>query len=216
MRIGVLGTGDVGRHLGSRLVGDGHEVTLGSRTPDNTVAADWAATNGDSAAHGTFEAAVDSADMVVNALPGEVCLEVLAGLADGALRGVTIMDVANPLDFGGGFPPVLSVCNTSSLAEQIQRAHPAARVVKTLNTMHHTIMVDPARLGGDHVAFICGDDIDAKQLVTTLLTGWGWPETSIVDLGDISNARGTEMYLALWTRVYAALGTGEFNIGIVR
>jgi predicted dinucleotide-binding enzyme len=113
-------------------------------------------------------------------------------------------------------PPSLTVCNTDSLGEQIQRAFPAARVVKALNTVNAQVMVDPAGVGGgDHDLFVCGDDAEAKRQVTDWLGEWfGW--RNVVDLGDISTARGTEMLLPLWVRLWAALGTPRFNLKVVR
>lgn len=216
MRVAVLGTGQVGRTIGSRLVGDGHEVVLGSRTADNAAAAEWAAQAGEGASHGTFAHAAATGEIVFNATPGGVSLDVLAAADAANLAGKILIDVANPLDFSGGFPPTLTACNTTSLGEQIQAAHPDAKVVKALNTMHCTVMVDPGKLSGTHHVFVCGDDGDAKAAVTDLLAEWGWPGEAVIDLGDITNARGTEMYLPLWVRTYAALGTGDFNIGIVR
>ncbi len=113
-------------------------------------------------------------------------------------------------------PPSLFVCNTDSLAEQIQRSFPEARVVKTLNTVNHEVMVDPAKVPDGHDVFVCGNDETAKTEVVELLRSFGWPAEHIVDLGDISAARGTEAYLLLWLRLRGALGTGYFNVGVVR
>jgi predicted dinucleotide-binding enzyme len=128
-----------------------------------------------------------------------------------SLAGKIIVDVALPLDFSRGMPPSLGVCKTDSLGEQIQRAFPDARVVKTLNTMNAAVMTEP--VGGE--VFVCGDDADAKREVTALLVTFGWPAEHVVDLGVISAARGTEMYLPLWLSLYGALGTGQFNIAVV-
>ena len=216
MRVGVLGTGEVGRTIAGRLVGDDHEVVLGSRTPDNPVAAAWADASGDRAGHGTFGDAAAAGELLFNATPGTVSLDVLAGIPAGALAGKVLVDVANPLDHSGGFPPTLAMCNTTSLGERIQQAHPDVRVVKALNTVHNAVMVDPSRLGGTHHVFVCGDDPDAKAIVTALLHGWGWADDAVIDLGDITNARGTEMLLPLWVRLYGVIGTGDFNLAVVR
>lgn len=216
MRFGVLGTGEVGRTIAGRLVDSGHEVVLGSRTPDNPAAAAWAAAAGDRAGHGTFAAAAEAGEVLFNCTPGTVSLDVLATIPGAALAGKILVDVANPLDHSGGFPPTLAVCNTTSLGEQIQAAHPDLRVVKALNTMHNSIMVDPARLGGEHHVFVCSDDADAKARVVSLLGEWGWPAEAVIDLGGIDNARGTEMVLPLWVRLYATLGAPDFNLAVVR
>jgi len=129
--------------------------------------------------------------------------------------GKVLIDVANALA-GDGFPPTLSVCNTESLGEQIQRAFPNARVVKALNTVTANVMVNPGMISGGHNVFVAGNDASAKATVSTLLQSFGWDAGDVVDLGDISCARGAEMYMPLWIRLYIALGTPNFNIRIVR
>ena len=146
---------------------------------------------------------------------GAGTLEALHAAGAANLAGKVVIDVTNPLDFSKGFPPRLSICNDDSLGEQIQRAFPSARVVKSLNTVTCSVMVDAARLPGEHVMFVAGNDAAAKAEVTALLRdGFGW--RTVIDLGDIGQARGTEMYLPLWVRLYGALGTAEFNLAIVR
>jgi predicted dinucleotide-binding enzyme len=216
VRIGVLGTGAVGRTIGSKLVELGHEVTMGSRSPDNESATEWASEAGQNAAHGTFEDAAAVGELVFNCTAGTASLEALAAAGADNLNGKLLIDVSNPLDFSAGFPPSLSVMGGDSLAEQIQRAHPGARVVKTLNTMNCEVMVDPGRVPGDHDVFVCGDDEGAKAEVRELLQSFGWAAGSIVDLGELSAARGTEAYVLLWVRLYGALGTGDLNIKVVR
>jgi predicted dinucleotide-binding enzyme len=130
------------------------------------------------------------------------------------LAGKVLIDVSNPLDFSGGMPPTLSVCNDDSLGERIQAAFPEAKVVKSLNTMNNQVMTEPGRLPDAHNVFVCGEDEEAKATVTELLIEFGWPRASIIDLGGIEAARGTEMYLPLWLRLMGALGTADFNIQI--
>jgi 8-hydroxy-5-deazaflavin:NADPH oxidoreductase len=216
MRVGVLGTGMVGKTLASKLAQLGHEVTMGSRSADNQEAFAWAGDAGEGAAHGTFADAAAHGELVLNCTAGTASLEALRAAGDANLSDKLLIDVANPLDFSGGFPPTLSVMGSDSLGEQIQRALPEARVVKALNTMSCEVMVDPARVPGDHDVFVCGDDEDAKAQVGELLQSFGWPEGSIVDLGDISAARGMEAYVLLWVRLYGALGTGDVNVKVVR
>jgi len=216
MKLGVLGTGTVGRTIATKLVDLGHEVTMGSRTADNEDAAEWAADAGRTAAHGTFADAASFGELVVNCTAGAGSLDALRAAGEENLAGKVLLDVANPLDFSQGMPPSLFVSNTDSLGEQIQRALPDARVVKALNTMNREVMVDPARIPGDHNVFVCGDDEAAKGDVRALLQSFGWPEGSIIDLGGLSSARGTESYLPLWLRLMGALGTGDFNIKVVR
>jgi len=142
-----------------------------------------------------------------------ICLELRLG---NDLAGKILIDVANPLDFSQGMPPSLLVANTDSLGDQIQRAFPDTRVVKALNTINCNVMVDPARVPGEHDVFLAGDDEEAKTTVRELLQSFGWTAERIIDLGDIAAARGTEMYLALWLRLMGALQTGDFNIKVVR
>lgn len=216
MRIGVLGTGMVGRTIATKLVALGHEVMMGSRTPDNETAAEWVASAGSGGSQGTFADAAAFGELVFNCTAGTGSLEALEMAGAETLAGKTLVDVANPLDFSQGMPPHLFICNTDSLTEQIQRALPDARVVKTLNTVNHEVMVDPEKVPGEHDVFVCGNDETAKAEVVDLLRSFGWPAEHVVDLGDISAARGTEAYLLLWLRLRGALQTGHFNIKVVR
>jgi predicted dinucleotide-binding enzyme len=130
------------------------------------------------------------------------------------LAGKVVLDISNPLDFSAGFPPSLFVKDTDSLGEQLQRAFPEARIVKSLNTLTAALMVEPKLLGESTTVFVSGDDADAKATVTALLTSFGHDD--VIDLGGIETARGTEMLLPLWLRTMGALGTGMFNIKVVR
>jgi predicted dinucleotide-binding enzyme len=213
MKIAVLGTGMVGKSIGNKLVALGHDVRMGSRTADNAAAAEWAAASGGS--HSTFADAAAFGEAVFNCTQGEHTVAALTAAGAANLEGKIVIDLANPLDFSRGFPPRLSVCNDESLGEQVQRAFPGARVVKTLNTMNCMLMVDPSGLPGEHAVLVSGDDAAAKEEVSGWLRDWfGWRQ--IVDLGDITTARGTEAWLLLWTRLYGALGTPHFNMAIVR
>ena len=214
MKIGVLGTGHVGKAIGTKLVELGHEVTMGSRTADNEEASQWGLTTGGT--HGTFADAAAAGDLIVNATSGVASMTVLEAAGAANLAGKVLIDIANPLDFSAGFPPTMSVCNDDSLAEQIQRAFPGARVVKALNTMNAGVMVDPGALPGSHTVFICGDDASAKETVRDLLASFGWPLDEILDLGGIAAARGCEMVLPLWLSVMQAVGSPQFNFKIVR
>ncbi len=227
MQIAVLGTGIVGRSLSSRLAGLGHDVVIGTRDVDTTLSvaepdrmgnvpfAQWQAdqpevrllTFADAGAHG---------EVVVNATAGGVSLAALESAGADNLAGKVLIDVANTLDFSQGGPPTLSVVNTDSLGEQIQRAFPDARVVKTLNTMNASVMVDPSRVPGDHDVFVAGEEADAKETVKGLLRQFGWKDDNIVDLGGIRSARGTEMYLPLWLSLWGVVGSPNYNIKVVR
>jgi predicted dinucleotide-binding enzyme len=216
MRIAVLGTGVVGRSLAGKLLESGHDVVLGSRSATNEAAVGWAAEAGPRAKAATFFDAAAEAEVVINATPGAVSLEVLAAASTKNLAGKVLIDVANPLDHSAGFPPSLSISNTDSLAETIQRAFPTARVVKALNTMRADVMVAPDRLaGGDHDVFMAGDDAGAKEVVAGILREFGWRTEHIRDLGPLEAARGLEMWLPLWLRIFLKQGNNVFNIKVV-
>ena len=201
----------VGRAIAPRLAGLGHAVRLGTRDPAATRAREgW--TDLPDVPLVTFAEATDGADLVVHAGSGAAALDLLAQAGD--LAGAVLLDVSNPLDFSAGFPPTLAVKDTDSLAEQLQRALPDTRVVKSLNTLTADLMVHPERLPEPTSVFVSGDDADAKRLVTDLLTEIG--HRDVIDLGGIETARGAEMWLPLWLRLMGALGTAEFNLKIVR
>jgi predicted dinucleotide-binding enzyme len=216
MRIGVLGTGIVGQTVASKLVEVGHEVKMGSREAGNEKAAAWVAGVGEGASEGTFADAAVFGELVVNATAGAHSLDALELAGRDNLSGKVLLDIANPLDFSQGMPPTLTVANTDSLGEQIQRAHPDAKVVKGLHTVNSAVMVDPSALGESTNLFICGNDGGAKANVIEILETFGWLSGDIIDVGDITAARGTEAYLLLWIRLMGALGTPQFNIRIVQ
>jgi hypothetical protein len=215
MKIGVLGTGMVGSTVGAKLVGLGHAVMMGSRTSGNEKAVAWAREAGRGASHGTFADAAAFGEIVFNCTLGEGALNAVRLAGAENLAGKILIDISDPLDFASGMPPSLIFAGNDSLGEQIQRALPETRVVKTLNTINCKVMVDPGRVAGDHDVFMSGNDAEAKARVAEILRDWfGW--RSIVDLGDITTARGTECYLMLWLRLWRVLGTADFNIRIVR
>lgn len=215
MKIAILGTGSVGATIGSKLVQLGHEVRMGSRSASNEKGLAWVKATGDKASLGTFADAAAFGELAFNVTSGSGSIPALEAAAAG-LAGKLVVDVSNPLDFSQGFPPTLFSGNTDSLGEQAQRTLPASKVVKALNTVTAQLMVDAKRVAdGQHDALICGNDAEAKAQVTSILKDWfGW--LHVVDLGDISKSRGLESYLALWVRLYGALGTGDFNIKIMR
>jgi 8-hydroxy-5-deazaflavin:NADPH oxidoreductase len=227
MKVAVLGTGMVGQAIAGKLAELGHEVVVGTRDPQATMARTepdylgnppfpvWKEAHPGVGLAAPAEAAAE-AEVVVNATNGAASIAALEAAGEQNLAEKVLVDVANPLDASQGLPPSLFVCNTDSLGEQIQRRFPRARVVKTLNTVNCQVMVDPGRVPGEHDVFVCGEDADAKRQVGDLLESFGWPAERIRDLGGISSARGTEMYLPLWLRLWGALGTGYFNIAVVR
>jgi predicted dinucleotide-binding enzyme len=211
MKIGVLGTGSAGQTLAGKFVEMGHDVMMGARSADNEKVVAFAQRTGGRA--GTFADAAAFGELVFNCTRGGTSLDTLSQLKS-ELAGKTLVDIANPLDFSQGFPPHLSVSNTDSLAEQIQRALPDTFVVKSLNTVNASVMVDPSRVPGRHTVFVSGNDKRAKGRVSDLLRALGWQ--SIIDLGDITTARAAEQILPLWVRLYGVLGTEEFNIAVMK
>jgi predicted dinucleotide-binding enzyme len=215
-KIGILGTGVVGKTIGTRLIQLGYEVKMGSRTSLNEKATEWAKSQGNLASTGTFEEATRFGEIIFNCTKGEITLDVfkMAGVANFA--GKTVIDISNPLDFSQGMPPFLipQYANTNSLGEEIQKLIPQANVVKTLNIVNCEVMVNAAKSGGNPTMFVCGNQAEAKAAVTEILNQFGW--TDIIDLGDITNSRGTEMMLPIWVRTYMATGNGYFGFKIVR
>lgn len=226
MNIAVMGTGPVGQALAGKLAEIGHEVTVGTRDPEETLARTESDYLGNPPVKAWLEAhpgvrlatpaeASADAELIVNATNGAGSLAMLEAAGEEHLARKVLVDVSNPLDFSQGMPPSLLVCNTDSLGEQIQRRFPEAKVVKTLNTVNALVMVDPGRVPGAHDVFLSGEDAEAKTRVSTILQSFGWPAERIRDLGGISSARGVEMYLPLWLRLFGVLGTGDFNIALV-
>ena len=228
MKVAVLGTGAVGQTMSARLVTLGHEVFMGTRDVSHSLE------RKDTDAWGTpgigtwieehpqvslmtFREAVEHGeDLILLAINGMNVLSTLKTIPKSLLQEKILIDQSNPLDFSGGFPPLLSVCNTESLGEQIQNTYPGLKVVKTLNTVSSQVMASPEILPGDHVIFLCGDDAEAKASVTALLESMGWKTANIIDLGKIEASRGTEMLLPLWTRLMGKFQSPAFNINIVK
>lgn len=213
MDIGVIGSGMVGQALAGACAAQGHDVVVGTRDPDKL--SEWLAGVEGTARVGSFADAAAHGELVIVATRGDVTLAALDLAGADNLTGKVVLDISNPLDFSQGMPPSLFIVNTDSLGEQVQRAHPEARVVKSLNTINASLMVHPRALDdGDHTMFVCGDDADAKATVIDLLHEFGWRD--IIDLGDITNARGTEQLLPIWIRLMGTLGTPAFGFKVVR
>lgn len=227
MKIGVFGTSVVGQTISSKLAELGHEVMVGTRDVAATLARTdpnpygmppfgvWFRQNR-GIELGTFADAAAYGGVLFNATSGTASLQALELAGEANLESKILIDISNPLDFSHGMPPVLSVSNTDSVGEQIQRAFPNLKVVKTLNTVTASLMVNPNQIGdGEHDMFLCGNDRDAKARATEILKDWfGWKH--VVDLGDITSSRGLEMYLPLWLRLWGAVGSGIFNIKVVK
>ncbi|HRF96494.1 MAG TPA: NAD(P)-binding domain-containing protein [Aggregatilineales bacterium] len=227
MKIGILGTGGVGQTFALKLTEIGHSVMIGTRdvsatlantTPDgygNPPFSAWHKAN-PAIQLGSFSQAAAHGEVIINATNGYGSIPALEVAGEANLNGKILMDISNPLDFSKGMPPSLFVSNTDSLAEQIQARFPSVKVVKTLNTLTSVLMVNPSALAdGDHHIFVSGNDADAKNTVVGYLKTWfGWKH--VIDLGDITTARGTEMLLPIWLRLWGSLGTGMFNFKVVQ
>lgn len=209
MNITVIGSGVVGRSVASGFAARGHAVVLSSRSPADLAA--WSTETGVRVSAPPGSAA--EADIIVNATPGQSSIEALTQVAPS--DGVIILDIGNPLDFSTGAPRLTTGAD-ESLGEMIQAEFPAARVVKSLNTVNASVMVDPAGLPEATAQFVCGNDAEAKSVITELLTDVGWRGDQILDLGDLTAARETERYVLLWIRLMGAAGTETFNIRLVR
>lgn len=213
MQIGVLGSGITGQTIASKLLELGHEVMMGSRTEANPAAVAWSKEEGQHALYGTFANAAAFGEIIFNCTLGSVSLDVLKQAGAENLDGKIIIDTANPLDRSTDMW-TLTICNDDSLGEQIQRAFPAAKVVKTLNTVNANVMVDPAKLIERTNVFVSGDDVESKATVVGILRDWfGWRE--IIDLGGIETSRGVEMYVLLWHNLRNAISSQRFNIKVV-
>lgn len=225
MKICILGTGMVGLSIAGKLLELGHEIEIGTRNSESTRSytkvvpvigqsvPDWLKDN-PGVVLKSFPELNTEADLIINATGGMVSLEVLKACPAALLEGKTLLDISNPLDYSDGFPPTLSVCNNDSLAEQIQAAYPATSVVKSLNTMNCSVMVNPRMLKGEHFVFLSGNSSSAKAEIASLLESFGWRSSDILDLGDIRSARATEMWLPLWLRIYKVRGNAAFNLSL--
>lgn len=226
MKIAIFGTGMVGQILAAKLHELGHSVCIGTRDPEKTLArtdkdafgrppfAVWHSGHPDIRL-ATFREAAAGGEFLINATSGQGTLAALEAAGEANLNGKVMLDVANPLDFSAGFPPTLTICNTDSLGEAVQRAWPQLKVVKGLNTLNAGLMVNPGLVPGNHHLFICGNDDAAKERVSRLLQSFGWKAENILDLGDISSSRGTELMLPIWARLFGKLKHPNFNFAVV-
>jgi predicted dinucleotide-binding enzyme len=230
MKVAILGTGTVGQTLAARLAGLGHDVMMGTRNVHETSTrntrdnyggpsfAEWYAGN-KQVRLATFNEAAAFGDILFNVTQGQNTIRALQLAGEANLKGKVLVDVSNPLDFSKGMPPILipELVNTNSLGEEIQKTFPGVRVVKALNTMWCGLMINPGLVGnGDHHVFICGNDAPSKSQVTEILEQFGWKKENIIDLGDITAARGTEMLLPVWLRIMGKVGNGAFNLKIIK
>ena len=213
MKIAVLGTGLVGQTIASKLVQLDHDVMLGSRDEANPKAVTWAKDQGRKALFGTFANAAAFGEIIFNCTLGTATLDALRQAGTGNLKGKILIDTSNPLNYSDHIW-TLTVCNTDSLGEQIQREFPGTLVVKTLNTVNCNVMVDPNKLLEITDVFVSGNSAEAKATVSTILRDWfGWKH--IIDLGDITTSRGVEMYVVLWRNLRLTISSPRFNIKVV-
>ena len=214
MNIGVLGTGIVGQTIGSKLVHLGHVVMMGSRDEANPKAVAWTKQEGPRALFGTFANAAAFGEIIFNCTLGSASLYALHLVGAEYMKGKILIDTSNPIDYSNEIWS-LTVCNTDSLGEQIQRAFPETQVVKTLNTINCDVMVNPNKLQEKTDVFVSGNSADAKASVIKILHDWfGW--RSMIDLGDITTSRGVEMYVVLWRSLRKVTSSYQFNIKVVR
>src|SRR6266496_5084998 len=213
MQIGILGSGITAQTIGSRLVQLGHEVMLGSREEAKPSSVAWARDAGQHALYGTFMNAAAFGEIIFNCTLGMASMDALEMAGAENLKGKILIDTANPIDRSTGVWK-LTVCNTDSLGEQVQRAFPDTRVVKTLNTINASVIADAAKLPETTDVFVSGNDIDAKATVARFLKEWfGWRH--VIDLGDITTARGVEMYVLFWHYLRDVTPAQRFNIKVV-
>jgi predicted dinucleotide-binding enzyme len=203
----------VGKAVASGLVGLGHDVMMGARTREHDEAKAWLASTKGRGKTGTFAEAARFGDVLLNCTQGAYTLDALRAVDKKDIAGKVLIDIANPLDMSQQ-PPTLTICNTDSLGEAIQREFPEAKVVKALNTVNCEVMINPRRVPGEHDLFICGNDAGAKETVKALLREFGWK--SIIDMGDITNARATEQLLPIWIRLFMMFGSADFNFKVVK
>ena len=223
MKIGIIGSGVVAQTLGAKFIALGHDVVVGTRDPlkldEKKKMADslreWLAKTGNKGRVATFAEAATHGDILINATSGDISIEALKMAGADKVGPKVLIDTANVLDFSKGMPPRALASQDNCLAEQIQAAFPNLRVVKSLNTITSSLMVNPRALkDGEHTIFVSGNDKPAKAQVGELLAALGW--TDILDLGDLSTARAPEMYMAMWLRLWGATGTGVVNVKVVR
>jgi 8-hydroxy-5-deazaflavin:NADPH oxidoreductase len=223
MKIGIIGSGVVAQTLGSKLVELAHDVVLGTRDPKKldekklfaSTLREWLDQIKNRARLATFAEAAAHGEILINATSGTVSLDALKLAAADKVGPKILIDAANELDHSKGMPPAVLASQERCLAEKIQATFPNLKVVKTLNTIGAPVMVNPKAVGGgDHTVFVSGNDGEAKAQVSKLLESFGWSD--VLDLGDIGSARGPEMYMAMWIRLWGATKTGMLNVKVVR
>jgi 8-hydroxy-5-deazaflavin:NADPH oxidoreductase len=212
-RVGVLGTGEVGRRLAAGFHGRGYEVTIGSRDPAKPELRDWLSADGNGIKAGTFAETAAAGDLLVLAVFGDAAEQVIADAGPENFAGKVVIDAMNPLDFTGGFPPRLSISGEDSLGERVQRLLPDARVVKAFNIIGNPYFVNPSFSEGRPTMLIAGDDKAAKQTVTELLDDFGWTDT--VDIGGIEGSRELEAICIAWVKIGGVRGAWDHGFKLL-
>jgi predicted dinucleotide-binding enzyme len=214
MKVGILGSGDVARSLGTGFASKGHEVTLGTRNPNKSELKKWLKENDGKASVGTFAEAAARGELLVLAAKGDAVEAVLDAVGPRAFDGKIVIDATNPLDFSNGMPPGLFVGTTDSLGERVQRKLPRSKVVKCFNIVNHGMMTNPKTRAGLPDMLICGNDKAAKRQVAKILKEFGWAEP--IDVGGIDGARWLEAWVPLWVRIANELGSWQVALKILR
>jgi 8-hydroxy-5-deazaflavin:NADPH oxidoreductase len=212
-RVGVLGSGEVGRRLAAGFASRGHRVMIGSRDPGKPELREWLSGDGAGIEAGTFAEAAEHGELLVLAVLGNAAEEAIADAGPGNFSGKLVIDAMNPLDFSGGFPPKLSITGEDSLGERVQRALPDARVVKAFNTIGNPYFVDPSFGEGQPTMLIAGDDEDAKRIVGDVLADFGWPDP--VDIGGIQGSRELEAICIAWVKIGGARGSWDHGFKVL-
>jgi predicted dinucleotide-binding enzyme len=212
-RVGVLGTGEVGRRLATGFRDRGHEVTIGSRDPDKPELRDWLSGEGAGVQPGTFREAAAAGELLVLAVLGDAAETVIPDAGEENFAGKVVIDATNPLDFSGGFPPKLSISGEDSLGERIQRLLPEAKVVKAFNIIGNPYFVDPSFSQGQPTMLIAGDDADAKRTVTDVLVDFGWSDT--IDIGGIEGSRELEAICIAWVKIGGVRGAWDHGFKLL-
>ena len=212
-RVGVLGSGEVGRRLAAGFLSREHDVMIGSRDPNKPELREWLAADGAGINAGTFDRAAAHGELLVLAVLGDAAERAIADAGRENFSGKVVIDAMNPLDFSAGFPPKLSVSGEDSLGERVQRALPDARVVKAFNTIGNPYFVDPSFSDGQPTMLIAGDDEDAKRTVGDVLADFGWSD--VVDLGGIEGSRELEAICIAWVKIGGARGSWDHGFKLL-
>jgi predicted dinucleotide-binding enzyme len=212
-RVGVLGSGEVGRRLAAGFHSRGHNVMIGSRDPSKPELREWLSGDGAGIEAGTFAESAAHGELLALAVLGDAAAEAIADAGPENFSGKVVIDAMNPLDFSAGFPPKLSIAGEDSLGEQVQRALPDAKVVKAFNTIGNPYFVDPVFGEGQPTMLIAGNDGDGKRIVGDVLADFGWPDP--VDIGGIEGSRELEAICIVWVKIGGARGAWDHGFKLL-